>query len=134
MKEISENVDLSREVLNVDIDSPVFKPMLDNLNGKIIETVKKVYNEEFESGDISLKITLTVPTETKKFPVETLPGEHPTVKTYQYKVLQFKHNITSTLKKVDKDEGNYWGDKELKEDDGKLIEVPVEDPQIGMFD
>ena len=134
MKEISENVDLSKEVLNVNIDSPVFKPILDNLNEKIIEVVKKVYNEEFESGDISLKLTLTVPIETKRFPVETLPGEHPTVKTYEYKALQFEHDITTTFKKVDKEKGKYWGDKELKEDDGKFIKVPIEDPQVSMFD
>ncbi|WP_234121162.1 hypothetical protein [Clostridium hydrogenum] len=136
MRQISEREDLSRAVLNVDLNSPIFKPMLEELNVAMIEVLKKAYNGEFESGDISLKITLAVPTVTKKFPVEGSElGEHPVVKTYEYKALNFKHNITKTLKKVDKVDGEYFGEKELKKDDtGDFVEVPIENPQISIFD
>ena len=134
MKKIDERVDLSKKVLNVDLDSPVFRPMIDILNEQIIGVIKKVYNEEFESGDISLKVTLSVPIMTKRFPVENRFGE-PVVQSYEYKALQFKHNITTTLKKVDKEDGSYYGDKELKEDDdGNFVETPIEDPQMSIFD
>lgn len=134
MRKVSEREDLSRKVLEVDIDSPVFQSMLDKLNEQMIEVIKKVYNEEFESGDISLKLTLSVPLLTKRFPVENEIGE-PIVKTYEYKALQFKHNITTTLKKVDKEDGSYYGEKELQKDDyGNFIEKPIEDPQLSMFE
>lgn len=134
MRKIDEREDLSRRVLEVDIDSPVFNPMLDKLNEQIIEVIKKVYNEEFESGDVSLKLTLTVPRMRKKYELEDDYGQ-PIVQSYEYKALQFKHNVTTTLKKVDKEEGSYWGEKELKEDgSGNFIETPIKDPQVSMFE
>ena len=134
MKKVNEKVDLSKKVLAVNIDSPVFQPVIDSLNEQIIEVIKKVYNGEFESGDIALKIKLSTPTEYKQFPAENDIGE-PTVEEYKYKALQFNHSITTTLKKVDKENGRYWGEKELKKDDfGNFIEAPIEDPQLSMFD
>ncbi|APQ72855.1 hypothetical protein RSJ22_12235 [Clostridium botulinum] len=134
MQEIKEIKDLSKQVLAVDIESPIFKNMMDTLNGKIIEVIKNVYNEEFESGDIALKMTLSVPKTIKEIPAQNEFGD-PIVKTIKYKALQFKHNITSTLKKVDKDEDYYYGDKELKKDEeGNFIEEPIQNPQVTMFD
>ncbi len=134
MHKIDEREDLSRKVLEVDIDSPVFSSMLDKLNEQIIEVIKKVYNEKFESGDVSLKLTITVPRMRKKYELEDECGQ-PLVQSYEYKALQFKHNVTTTLKKVNKEEGSYWGEKELKEDgSGNFIEAPIKDPQISMFE
>lgn len=136
MIQVDENEDLSREVLSVDLNSPIFRTMRRKLNDQIQKVLIKAYNGEFESGDISLKITLSVPTLTKKFPVEDgISGEHPKIKVYEYKALNIKHNITTTLKKVDKIDGEYFGEKELKKDDtGEFVEVPIENPQISMFD
>ncbi|WP_085829376.1 hypothetical protein [Clostridium massiliodielmoense] len=134
MQEIRERKDLSKQVLAVDITSPIFQSMVDTLNEKIIDVIKNVYNEEFESGDISLKITLSVPETIKEVPTDNGLGEL-VVKSYKYKALQFKHNITSTLKKVDKDEDYYYGEKELKEDDeGNFIEQPIRNPQMCIDD
>ncbi|URZ06456.1 hypothetical protein [Clostridium felsineum] len=135
MVQIGEKEDLSRAVLNVDLNSPIFKTMIRKLNDQIKKVLIKVYNEEFESGDISLKLTLTVPTQYKDFPVESnIPGEPPTMKTYEYKALQFKSNITTTLKKTNKIDNEYRSEKELKNNDGEFVEVPIEDPQISLFD
>lgn len=124
---------MSRKVLDVSIDSPVFQPMLKNLDKKIIEVIKQVYSGDFESGDIALKLKLETPMTAKNFPYEGDNGE-PKVKEYEYKALQFEHKISTTLKRVDKDGGRYYGEKELKEEDGHFIEVPVEEPQISIFD
>lgn len=35
MFKISEKVDLSRKVLDIEVDSPIFSEMLDNLNSEI---------------------------------------------------------------------------------------------------
>lgn len=108
--------------------------MLDDMDKQIIKVVKKVYDEEFESGDISLKITVKVPKRIKEFPSENEDGE-PTTQLYEYKALDFDHNITTTLKKVDKTTGHYYGNKELKiDDEGNFVEKPIKDPQISIFD
>ncbi|MBV4446646.1 hypothetical protein KM799_08525 [Clostridium tyrobutyricum] len=134
MKKINEKVNFSKQVLGVNIDSPIFQDMINDLNKQIVNVVKQVYDEKFESGDIALKLTLSVPTLTKRFPAENDMGE-PTVEKYEYKALQFDHKITTTLKKVDKEDGEYFGEKELKKDDlGNFIESPIEDPQLSMFD
>lgn len=136
MTQIGEKTDLSRAVLNVDLDSPLFENMRGELDEQIKKVLLKAYNKEFASGDISLKLTLAVPTSYKDFPVESkIPGEPPVMKSYKYKSLQFKYNITTTLKKVDKFDDEYCGNKELKKDDsGEFVEVPVKDPQMSMFD
>jgi len=136
MIKIGEREDLSKAILNVDLNSPIFDSMREELNEQIKNVLAKAYNGEFASGDISLKLTLSIPIKYKDFPVESnIPGEPPVIKSYKYKALQFKHNITTTLKKVDKIDGEYRSNKELKkDDDGKFIEVPIEDPQVSMFD
>lgn len=127
-------MDLSKKVLGVDINSPIFEYVLSELNEQLVEVIKKVYDGEFESGDISLKFTLSVPSYIKEFPAVNEVGED-VVKEYKYKALHFKHDITTTLKKVGKTKGEYYGEKELKQnDDGEFVEVPLKDPQIGIFD
>lgn len=74
MEKIDEKVDLSKKVLDVNIDSPVFRPVLKSVNEQIIEVIKKVHNEEFESGDMALKLTLKVPKDIKEFPAENEVG------------------------------------------------------------
>jgi hypothetical protein len=133
MQELSEKVDLSKKVLGVDINSPIFQSMLNKLNYQIVEVIKKVYDKEFESGDISLKITLKVPTCIEEFPAVNEFNE-PVTKEYKYRSLYFKNDITTTLKKVDKTSGEYKSIKELKEDNGEFIEVPIENPQVSLFD
>lgn len=135
MRKVDEREDLSRKVLEVDISSPIFEKVLKQFNYQIIEVIKKVYNKEFESGDITLKLTLEVPSRFKEFPVQDVISEQPTVKVYEYKALSFNHSINTTLKKVDKISGSYYGEKELeKDDEGNFIEKPIEDPQLNMFE
>jgi hypothetical protein len=135
MRQISEKVDLSKKVLEVDVESPIFEKMFKQFNYSLIEVIKKVYDGDFESGDVTLKLTLEVPRRFKEFPVEGDIGEQPTVKMYEYKALDFNHSVSTTLKKVDKVSGSYYGEKELEKDtEGNFIEKPIEDPQITMFD
>ncbi|WP_125153117.1 hypothetical protein [Clostridium rectalis] len=56
-------------------------------------------------------------------------------KIIEYKALSFKHNITTTFKKVDKEEDTYFSDKGLVEDeDGNFIEKAIGNPQVSLFD
>lgn len=133
MQELSEKVDISKKVLGVDINSPIFQAMFNELNLQMVEVIKKVYDKKFESGDITLKITLKVPTRIKEFPGVNEIGED-VVKEYKYRSLYFKNDITTTLKKVDKTSSEYYGEKELKKDDDGFKEIPTENPQVSLFD
>jgi hypothetical protein len=52
MIKISEKIDLSRKVLDIEVDSPVFEEMLVGLNQEIKRVVKSIYDGEFASGEI----------------------------------------------------------------------------------
>jgi hypothetical protein len=134
MDKIAERIDLSSRVLEIDIYSPIFQEMLNNLNTEIERTIKKVYDKDFVGGEISLKLNIEIPKAFKDFPKKDEFGEM-TVKTYAYRRPRFIHKVTTTLKKQFKQEGEYEAEREIKvDDDGRFIAVPVEDPQVSMFD
>ncbi|APM37343.1 hypothetical protein [Clostridium kluyveri] len=121
-------------VNNVDTSSPIFKKILSQLDVRIKAIMDKVYdNKDFQSGDITLKITLGTVTNAKEFVV--MKEGRLINKEYEYKSLDIKHAITTTLKQTDKTDGEYIGQKELiKNSDGDFIEVPIKDGQMNMFD
>ncbi|ERI94206.1 hypothetical protein HMPREF1982_01218 [Clostridiales bacterium oral taxon 876 str. F0540] len=61
MYKIGEKVDLSKKVLEIDIESEVFNCLKQDLNKEIQRCIKKVYNQEFESGEISVKLAIKIP-------------------------------------------------------------------------
>src|SRR5699024_6924899 len=93
----------------------------------------QVYDEEFEGGEFTLKLNLTLPYAFKEFPREDENGEMIN-ELYKYKQPRFEHRITTTLKKQYKREGLYLDDKEVKFEDGQYIATPIEDPQIDIFE
>lgn len=135
MFKISENVDLSKKVLDIDIESPVFSEMLNNLNEEIQRTIKKVYDKEFESGEISLKLTIEIPKAFKTFPKTNEFGEIVN-ETYSFRAPKFDHKITTTLKKQFKQEGSYAEEREVQFEGGKFVVAPVKlkDPQMSIED
>ncbi|MGF7059268.1 hypothetical protein [Brassicibacter mesophilus] len=133
MKKISENIDLSKKVLDINIESPIFKCMLYDLNKEIQRCIDKVYDQEFEAGEISLKLTLEIPDGYKEFPKVNEHGEMVS-ELYKYRKPKFEHKVTTTLKKQYKQEGVYAEEREVKFEDGQYIAVPVKDPQINIYD
>jgi len=106
MRKISELVDLSKKVLDIDIESPVFNAMLNDLDEEIQRVVRSVYNGEFASGEISLKLDLKIRDAYKEIPREDVYGNMINEK-YEYKKPNFEHKITSTLKKQYNQKGCY---------------------------
>ncbi|WP_017752500.1 hypothetical protein [Clostridium tyrobutyricum] len=123
-----------RNIQNVDINNPAFKKIFDSLDIRIKAIMDKIYDgKDFASGDITLKITLGTTDNSKDFVV--IKNGELTNKRYEYRSLDIKHAITTTLKKTDKTDGEYIGQKELvKNGDGEYVEVPVRDSQMNMFD
>ncbi len=133
MKKVKENVDLSKQVLEIDIESPVFNSMLHDTNKEIKRVMQKVYDEEFESGEITIKLNLTILDDYKEFPKTNEFGELVN-ELYRYKRPRFEHKVTTTLKKQFKQDGLYTEEKEIQFVDGEYIAVPIENPQLGMDD
>ncbi|NBI05786.1 hypothetical protein [Senegalia massiliensis] len=126
-------MDLSKRILEIDIDSPVFKSMLQDLNKEILRVVEKVYEEEFETGEITLKLSLSFPKEFKVYPRKNEFGDL-VDETYDYRKPYFEHKVTTNLKKQFKKDGLYTEPKEILFQDGKFIAVPIREPQMNIFD
>lgn len=134
MEKITENIDLSKRVLDVDIDSPIFNKMRSSLNKQILNVINLVFNDEFKSGEISLKLEIELPTAYKTInAVDEETGEM-VEREYKYKKPVFDHKITTTLKKQFKDEGGYTDERDIQLKDGTFIAVPFEKNQISIFD
>lgn len=132
MIKVDERVDLSRQALKIDIDSPIFNSMLHDLNLEIRRVIEKVYDKEFENGEISLKLKLNINNEYKEYPKENEFGEIIN-EMYRYRKPYFEHAISTTFKKNYKQDGLYTEEKEVKCIDGEYIAVPLMEPQLNMF-
>lgn len=135
MRKVDEKVDLSKKVLDIQIDSPIFEQMLNELNAEIGRSIKKVYDNDFVGGDVTLKISLEVPESYKNFPcTDPVTGELIN-RTYMYRQLRFKYKVTNVLKKQFVQEGEFMEERELKEQaDGSFVAVPLDNPQLSMLD
>lgn len=129
MQKVDERVDLSKKVLEIDVDSPVFDCLLKDLNSEIQRCVKKVYEEEFEAGEITIKLSIEIPEAYKTIPRVDEFGEVIN-DTYRCRQPRFEHKVTSTLKKQYKQEGIYQEERDVKFEDGKFVAVPIKDPQV----
>lgn len=133
MIKIDEKLDLSKKILEIDIESPIFNSMLHDLNLEIKRVIEKVYDEEFETGEISMKLKLNIKDEYKEYPKENAFGELFN-ETYKYRRPYFEHQVSTTLKKQYKQEGVYTEEKEVKFEDGQYYVVPILEPQTSLFD
>lgn len=112
-------------ILKINIDSPVFKQMLTDLDKEIKRVIEKIYDEEFESGEISLKLKLTQIEDHKEYPKQDELGFEES-EIYWYKKPYFKHSVSTSLKKQYKQEGEFVPEAEIKLIDEDYVLVPVQ--------
>lgn len=133
MIKINEKLDISKQVLTIDIQSPVFASMLSDLNGEIQRGIEKVFNNDFACCEISLKLNLEIPKAFKTIPKENEFGELVN-ETYTYRQPDFEHKITCTLKKQYKQEGVFTGEREVIFVDGEFVASPLKQEQMSIED
>lgn len=133
MHKISEKLDLSRKVLDIDIESPVFNCMLHDLNMEIERVIKQVYDEKFEGGDITLKLSIEIPNAYETVPKIGEDGEMIN-ESYRYRKPIFEHKVTTTLKKQYKNEGIFDEKRDIQFQDGKFVAVPIKRNQMHIDD
>lgn len=125
--------ELDREVLEIELQSPIFNGMREQLGEAIQEAFEKVFNKEFEAGEIALKLSVSMPETYKEIPVENrITGEIvKEKKPYRYPRLKF--TVTTNFKKKNKAEGQYVDcDRKIELDDDVFIIKKVEDAQMRM--
>lgn len=133
MYKIDEREDLSRKVLEIDIESPIFSEALKNLNSEIQRVIGQVFNEEFESGEITLKLSIEIPEGYETVPKQGEPGELLT-ETFKYRKPFIKHNVSTTLKKQYKKDGVYTDKRDIQFKNGKYVAVPIKEAQMKLFE
>lgn len=133
MIKINENVDLSRRVLGIDIDSPVFLCLLQDIDKEIQRCIRKVFENEFESGEISIKLNIEIPETYKSFAKNNEFGELVN-ETYTYRKPDFQHKVTTTLKKKFEQKGGFTGEREVVFEHGEFVAKPLTREQMTLED
>lgn len=125
--------DKSNAALDIRIESPIFEGMMSALNIKLNRCVKEIYDEKFESGEITLKLKVGAEEVCQTYPAVTESGEMGTKAMY-YRKPVFEHDVSLTLKKTEKASGWFKENRELVLEDGVFKAVRVERPQISIED
>lgn len=123
-------------VPEIHFDSLVFEDTRRLLGLALEKVLTKVYDGEFESGDITLKISLSIFDD-----YTNLPGEDPltgdTIETpYEYRRPSIESIITTTMKKVGKLKTAFCPAMEIKQHEGAYViqELPKTQISIDDFD
>lgn len=133
MYKIDEKLDLSKKVLDININSEVFSGMLQDVNAEILRCITDVYDEKFEAGEITLKLNICLPNDYEEFPTVDEYGEE-VIKTFKYRKPVFEHKVTTTLKKQYKRDGGYSDKRDIQFKDGKFVAVPIKEAQMSIED
>lgn len=116
----------------INVDSPLFKEALNLLDSEIKRIVEKIYNDEFKSGEVTLKLNIRLVEDFKEFPaVDDLGFKNSEIVYFNKPIIE--HNVSTTLKKQFKEKGSISLDSEIKKIDGQFVLVPVKDPQLDML-
>ena len=121
-----------RKPQEINLQSDAFEGMRNNLDLAIHEVISKIFNEEFESGDIALKLTIEIPKVATMIPTANPVTGEIEAKPYDFLRPSFKFAVTTTLQQKYKSEGLYAPDKELVADDDEYYIVSLPKTQMTM--
>lgn len=133
MIKVNEDVDLSKQVLEINIDSPVFNCLRQDIDKEIQRVIRNVYDEKFEAGEISIKLNLEITDDYQNIQRKDEEG-NAFNDTFKYRKPNFEHKITTTLKKRYKQEGVFTGKREVVFQNGEFVTIPLIDPQMSIDD
>jgi hypothetical protein len=133
MYKIDEKIDFTKKVFAISIESEIFKGMLKDIDCEIQRCINHVYDEKFEAGEITLKLSIELPEAYENFPAIDENGEA-TVQTFKYRKPVFEHKVTTTLKKQYKRDGGYSDKRDIQFKDGRFVAIPIKEAQINLSD
>lgn len=116
---------------NITFDSQPFSDAKSMLDGSIEGVLRKVFDGEFEAGEINLKITLAI----EKTSTTLEDPDDPDGKTYFFKRPTIKSVVTTTLKQVAKGETTYEPyDIEVKDSSNGILLSKIPSNQFSIED
>lgn len=107
----------------ITFESIPFKEIRPSLDSAIRNVIKNVYEGNFSGGEITLKIKVSIEDTTTYIDTPGVPDGMP----YDFKRPVFDNLVTTTLKKVEKEESSFGSNKvEIREteDSYALFEIP----------
>lgn len=116
---------------NITFDSQPFSVAKAMLDGSIEGVLRRVFDGDFASGEISLKITLAI----EETSTSLEDPDDPDGKTYYFKRPSIKSVVTTTLKQVAKEEATYKPyDIEVKDSSEGILLSKLPSNQISIDD
>ena len=133
MNKISEKVDLSKETLDIDINSDLFNGLKSDMNEAITNVLLQVYEGKFEAGEVTVKLNIEIQTDYEAYAGVSEIGEK-TKEKYKYRKPIFEHKVSVSLKKQFKTEGIFDEKRDIQILNGKFVAVPIKEAQISLFE
>lgn len=133
MNKISEKVDLSKKILDIDINSEALNALKADMNQAITNVIRQVYDEKFESGEVTVKLNIEILTAYEKYAGVNEIGEK-TQEEYKYRKPVIEHKISTVLKKQYKAEGIFDEKRDIQYVGGRFVAVPIKEAQTSLFD
>ena len=121
------------KIPNINFESEIFNVARAALDTAILRVLDKCYTGEFESGDVSLKLTIGIADDHIELPAENELGELGSA-VYEYRRPSFRSTVATTLKKTSKREDVIFIDGEIKEIDGDFALVELPKAQVELQD
>ncbi|EOR20413.1 hypothetical protein A500_17300 [Clostridium sartagoforme AAU1] len=112
----------------ININSPVFKCLLNDIDEEIKRCLGHVIGNSFEGAEINVKLIIDIPETEREVPMVDEDGEI-TCRIYKYRKPNIQHKVTSTLKKQYKRQGCYTENKAVVERDGEYLAVAIEEEE-----
>lgn len=117
----------------INVDSPLFKEAINLLDIEIKRIVEKLYEEEFKSGEVTLKLRISLVEDFKEFPVKDELGFKDNKIVYFNRPV-IEHHVNTTLKKQYKEKGKISLDSQIEKNaEDVFVLVPIEEPQLDLF-
>ena len=118
-------------ILEMNLESPIFDELREQFDKAIKDAIKVVYNREFADAEITLKLSIELPETFRNMPKINDEGEE-VFEPYKYRIPNFKHKVTTALKKQYVEEGQFRDDREVRlgSDGETFYAVKPEDIQI----
>ena len=118
------------EEVPLNIYSPIFKDMLEQLDKELQRVLINVYEGKFESGDVKLSLKVEINEAILEIPTTDNDTGEIVTKPKCYRKPKFEYKTNSTLNKKHEIKGEYDERREIVFEDEKFIARSLYDPQV----
>lgn len=118
------------EEVPLNIYSPIFKDMLEQLDKELQRVLINVYEGKFESGDVKLSLKVEINEAILEIPTTDNDTGEIVTKPKCYRKPKFEYKTNSTLNKKHEIKGEYDERREIVFEDERFIARSLYDPQV----